>query len=87
MQYDIINIINEHAYVWPVSQSCLTLCDPPGSSVHEILQGRNRSRLPFLSPGDLTDPGIEPTPLMSPALASGFFVPAPPRKSNIMNIL
>ena len=29
--------------------------------------------LPFPSPGDLPDPGIEPTPLTSPALAGGFF--------------
>ena len=26
-----------------------------------------------LAPGDLPDPGIEPTPLMSPALAGRFF--------------
>ena len=30
------------------------------------------SGLPFSSPGDLSDPGIEPTSLMSPALAGGF---------------
>ena len=29
--------------------------------------------LPFLSPGDLPDPGIKPVSLMSPALASGLF--------------
>ena len=29
--------------------------------------------LPFPSPGNLPDPGIEPTSFMSPALASGFF--------------
>ena len=34
-----------------------------------------RSGLPFLSPGDLPDPGIEP---MSPALAGGFFTTEPP---------
>ena len=43
-----------------VGQSCPTLCDPvdcspPGSSVHEIFHG-----LPFPSPGDLPNPGIEP---------------------------
>ena len=31
------------------------------------------SGLPFPSPGDLPDPGIEPTSLASPALAGGFF--------------
>ena len=31
------------------------------------------SALPFLSPGGLPHPGIEPAPLMSPALAGGFF--------------
>ena len=31
------------------------------------------SVLPCLPPGDLPDPGIKPTSLMSPALAGGFF--------------
>ena len=31
------------------------------------------SRLPFLSPGDLPDPGIEPISPVSPAVADGFF--------------
>ena len=35
------------------------------------------SGLPFLSPGDLPDPGIEPT---SPPLAGGFFTTEPPEK-------
>ena len=30
------------------------------------------SGLPFPSPGDLPDPGIEPVTLVSPALAGGF---------------
>ena len=34
--------------------------------------------MPFLSPGDLADPGIE---LESPALAGGFFTTEPPGKS------
>ena len=40
------------------------------------------SGLPFPSPGDLPDPGIEP---ISPALASGFFtteLPGMPIKGN-----
>ena len=31
------------------------------------------SGLPFPSPGDLPDPGLESTSLVSPALAEGFF--------------
>ena len=31
------------------------------------------SGLPFPSPGDLPDPGIEPASPVSPALAGGFF--------------
>ena len=53
-----------------VAQSCPTLCDPmdsslPGSIVHGIFQARYWSGMPFPSPGDLPDPGIEPG---SPAL-------------------
>ena len=32
------------------------------------------SGLPFSSPGSLPDPGIEPTSLVSPALAGEFFI-------------
>ena len=44
---------------------------PPGSSVHE--EQEYWSGLSCLPPGDLPDPGIEPTSLTSPALAGGFF--------------
>ena len=59
-------------------QSCLTLCDPmdcnpPGSSVHGILQARILEWVAIPPPGDLPDPGIEPTSLTSPALAGRFF--------------
>ena len=59
-----------------MAQTCLNLCDPmdcspPGSSVHGILQARILEWLPFPSPGDLPDPGIEPA---SPALAGRFFI-------------
>ena len=62
-----------------VAKSCLTLCDPmdcspPDSSVHGISQVKILGGLPFTSPGDLPDPGIEPT---SPTLASGFFTTEP----------
>ena len=36
--------------------------------------------LPFPSPGDLPNPGIEPTSLVSPALAGIFFTTVPPGK-------
>ena len=57
-----------------VAQSCLSLCNPRTvahqpvheifclsmtSSVHEILQARILRALPFPSPGDLLDSGIE----------------------------
>ena len=35
-------------------------CSPPGSSVQGVLQARIMEWLPFPSPGDLPDPGIEP---------------------------
>ena len=35
-------------------------CSPPGSSVHAVLQARILERLLFPSPGDLSDPGMEP---------------------------
>ena len=38
------------------------------------------SRLPFPSPEDLPDPGIEPMSPASPALAGRFFTTKPPRK-------
>ena len=39
-----------------------------GFSVQEYWNG-----LPYPSPGDLPDPGIEPMSLMSPTLVGGFF--------------
>ena len=41
------------------SQQSHELYNPPGSSVHGILQVRLLSGLPFPSPGDLPDAGIE----------------------------
>ena len=38
------------------------------------------SGLLFPPPGDLPDPGIEPTSPASPALAGGFFTSKPPGK-------
>ena len=61
-----------------VAQLCLTLfdpmdCSPPGSSVHGIFQARILEWVAIPSPGDLPNPGIEPTSLACPALAGGLF--------------
>ena len=45
-----------------ITQSCLTLCDPT-----------DWSGLPFPSPGDLPDSGIETVSPVSPALKGRFF--------------
>ena len=55
-------------------QLCPTLCDPmdyslPGSSVHRNLQARIPQWLPFPSPGDFPNLGIELESLISPTLA------------------
>ena len=66
-----------HVCVLKSPQSCSTLCNPmdcspPESSVHGILQARILE-YPCPPPGDLPDPGTEPTSLTSPLLAGGFF--------------
>ena len=38
------------------------------------------SELPFISPGDIPNPGIKLVSLMSPGLADRFFTTEPPRK-------
>ena len=57
---------------------CPTLYDPmdrspQGSSIHGILQARILEWFAISFSGDLPDPGIDPTSLKSPALASQFF--------------
>ena len=57
---------------WPVArQAPLSM---------EFCRQENWNGLPFLSPGDLPDPGIEPVSLGSAALAGGFFTTEPPGK-------
>ena len=61
-----------------VTQSCLTL-QPPWTRECQAPLSMEFSRqeywngLPYLPPGDLPNPGIQPTFLMSPSLAGGFF--------------
>ena len=45
----------------------------------EFFRQKYWSGLPFPSPEDLSNPGTEP---ISPALAGGFFISEPPRKSS-----
>ena len=58
----------------------------PASSLSREAQFMGFSRqeswngLPFPSPGDLPDPGIEPASPMSPAFAAEFFTLVPPDK-------
>ena len=44
------------------------------------------SGLPFPTPGDLSDPGTDPMPLASLALADGFFTTEPPGKPNYIRV-
>ena len=66
-----------------VTQLCPTLCDPMDCVAYQIPPSMGFSRqgywsgLPFPSPGDLPNPGIEPT---SSAIACGFFTTEPPGK-------
>ena len=57
-------------------------CDPMDCSQAPLSMGFARqeywSGLPFLSPGDLPDPGIEP--IASPTLAGRYFTTMPPGK-------
>ena len=58
------------AALWTVArQAPLSM----GFSVHGILQARYWSQLPFSTPGELSDPGMEPVVLTSPSLVGMFF--------------
>ena len=61
-------------------RSCQTLLQSlelPGTSVYGISRQQHWRGLPFPSPGNLPDPGVEPE---SPALAGRFFTTEPPGK-------
>ena len=60
------------------AQACPTLCDPMDCACQaplcmEFSRQEYWRGLPFPVPGDLPDPGIEPTSLASPALTGEFF--------------
>ena len=64
----------------------------PWTVAHQALLSRGFSRqeywsgLPFPTPGDLPDPGIEPMFLASPALAGGFFTTVLPENPKLQCI-
>ena len=68
-----------------VTQSCPTLCDPMVYNLHQAPSSIGFSRqeywsgLPFPSPGDLPNPGIEPR---SPTLQADVLPSEPPGKPN-----
>ena len=75
-----------------VAQLCLPLCsamdyNPPGSSVHAILQARILEWIAIPTPGDLCDPGIEPASLVSSAVADGIFTTEPPGKPLLATVI
>ena len=64
--------------------SCVQLFATPWTVAHqaplsmEFSSQEYQNGLPLPIPRDLTDPGIEPAPLASPALAGRFFTTEPP---------
>ena len=62
--------------------SHVQFCAIPWTTAHQapLSMGFSRqeywSGLPCPPPGELLDPGVKPASLMSPALASGFFIPS-----------
>ena len=76
---------NECVCVCSVVQSCPALCNPMDCSSSaplsmEFSRQESWSRLPFPTPGDLSDPGIELMSLAYPSLTGGFFTTLPPGK-------
>ena len=68
-----------------LSESCPTLCNPmdcrpPGSSVHGLSKQEYWSGFPYPPPGDLHDPGFEPSSHVSSALQVDSLSPVPPGK-------
>ena len=77
--------VRVHVCVCKSLGSCLTLWDPmhyspPAPLVMEFSRQEYWSGFSFPPPGDLPDPGIEPTSPASPALTGRFFTSEPPGK-------
>ena len=78
--YQLLWILTSVVYLCPVTQSCLTLCNPwtvtrQAPLCIEFSRQEYWSGLPLSTAGegDFPDAGPEPTFLASPTLAGGFF--------------
>ena len=73
--------------------SCVQLCASLWTETHQapLSMGFSRqeywSGLPFVSPGDLPDPGIKPVSLMSPASACRFFTTSATWEAHILQYI
>ena len=91
--------VNRHQHEEDCITTCVCECAQPLSRVqlfvvpwtatHQVLlpmeffRQEYLDRVPSPPPGDLPDPGIEPTSLASPALAGGFFTITSPGKTDV----
>ena len=68
----VCSVVSDSVTLWTVAhQAPLSM---------EFSRQEYGSRLPYPTPRDLPDPGIEPKSPASPALAGRFFTTAPPGK-------
>ena len=70
--------IHTHQHTHALTQSCLTLCNPRAVTHQaplslEFSKQEYWSVVPFPTPEDLLDLGVEPVSSVSPALTGGFF--------------
>ena len=76
-KFNVLSCVQLFAILWTEDhQAPLSM----GFSRQEYWSG-----LPFPPPGDLSDPGIEPTSPASPSVAGRFFTTEPPWKRNKFN--
>ena len=76
LAYCRTSLLSVHAQS-PMTVCNPTDCSPPGSSSMGFSRQEYWSGLPFPSPGDLPDPGIEPASPSSPALLADSLMLCP----------
>ena len=85
---NLITALNPSSSWCVHAQFCPALCNPmdcspPGSSGHGIFQARRLEWVVISYPGDLPDPGTEPSSPASPEWAGRFFTTATPGKPHL----